>query len=177
MDRANPVLRLNAKMIHKAARDIQRPADGIWKQDPVLLEAYATAKAARDITQLPIGERFEERLDCVKTWAEKFRGVRFWITTNPKTYIDNLTPTEEPEFSLLKWRKKTWDGIYTSKGKNSDIDMNPFWIHDNRWFTAGECRALICSDPKRIVPHLVLEREDIKIDVYAHKSEEGFWLT
>ena len=162
-------------MIDTEARDRQRPANGIWKQDPRLLADYADAKASRDITKLPIGQRFQERLEQIRIWASKFIDVRFLVTTNPQTYIDDQTKQEEPESFELKWKKKTWCGIWPDKGKPSDFDLNPQW-KSNAWFSAGECEALLLGDPKRIHAHLIDLRPDIRVDVYRHKNENGFYL-
>lgn len=165
-------------MIDKVVRDRLRPPDGQpWTQPPELLRQYAEAKAARDITKLPIGERYEERLSRVRAWAEQYRGVQFWIATNPHSYIDDFTSTEEPEFYNLKWRKKTWDGMYPNKGKSSDIDLNPKWNIDNQeWLDEGACRALLLGDSHWASWHLVDLGPDLRVDVYHHKNEQGVWL-
>jgi len=164
-------------MIDTAARDAQRPPPGgQWAQPSDLLAEYAAAKAARDIFTLPIGVRYLERLDRVRDWASKFHGVRWWVSTNPRTYIDEHTADEEPRFARLKWRKKTWDGMYPRKGKPSDIDLNPQWTLTGDWFADGECKALLNGDPQRASWHLVDLGPDLRVDVYRFKHEQGEWL-
>jgi len=162
-------------MIDAEVRDRIRPADGIWVQDPGVLSAYAQAKANRNILNLPIGERYLRRLDMVRSWAKQYQGVKFWYATNPNTYIDSHTEQEEPEFFNLKWRKRTWDGLYPNRSKLSDMDLNPYW--GGQWMTNREAAAMIIQDKDRHpkAGNLVVV-EDLKIDLYVHKNEPGEWL-
>lgn len=150
--------------------------DGTLRRDPALVTAYAAAKANRNIMDLPIGERFLERIDVIRDWAVRYAPhIGFDVVTSSQTYIDEHTVTEEPEFAELKRRHKTWDGIYLKKDKLSDIDLNPRWalLDDKPALSLDNIVGLTVSDPYRhsSVANIVDLRSDIRVDLYPSKGE------